>query len=360
MIIKLNKNKNLYILHRIKAIDISLAMKHLSIMLKSGIGLDKCLQVLADQSPDPKLQEIFNSVIEDIKKGISLSDSLSKFPKIFKPIMTSIIKVGEQGATLQTNLDFLSDYLKQNYEIERKIKGAALYPIIIVIMLLGELIGLIYFMLPKLQTLFSAFQEPPKLTIAIMNITSSIRNNAHWVLLALFVFSIIMNQFLKTKSGIAFKDKLLLKLPVINNIIKEQLLYSFARTLGILLQTGIPIGKALSITQKTISNTEYQRILKKVNIEVDNGQTVAQSLSKFPKFFPPIFTKIIQIGEETGSLEENLDYLYVYYSENVKEYSTNLTTLLEPILLIVVGIIVAVLALIIIVPIYQLTGSINE
>lgn len=360
MTIELSKGKKIYLFHKISDLDIALSIRNLSSMLKSGVSIVETLEILTKQVTDELLKETYEKVLKDIQSGVSLAESMKKYPKVFSSVITSIIEVGEQGGTLEKNLIFLADYLKKGYELKRKIKGATTYPLIIIGLTVVEMIGVIYFILPKLESLFSTFKNIPDFTRFILSMGEFIRQNGIYLLAGLIILFFAFKKFLGTKSGKKFKDRVALKMPVFKKMNIDNTLATFSRTIGILLESGIPLQRALAIAQNTMTNTVYMNLIAKISNDVKGGKNLADSLALYPQYFPINYTKMIEIGESTGNLEENLNYLYDLYTEEVMEMSNNLTTLIEPLLLIFIGCLIGGLALIIITPIYQLTGSIND
>lgn len=359
MVIELSKTKRLYILHKVKPIDIALAIRHLSTMLKSGIGIEESIRTVTKQITDLMLQEVFQKILKDVEGGTSIADSMKKHKKIFSDLIISIIDVGEQGANLERNLIFLADYLKKNYELQKKVKGATTYPIIIVFLTILEMIGVVYFILPKLESVFNSIADIPEFTKFIMSAAGYVRENGAGILAVLFAAFVLYKRFMSSKIGKKLKDRISLVIPVLKNVNKGTIIATFSRTLGMLLESGIPLQKALSISHSILGNDVYNKIFTKIADEVKGGKSLAESMSKYPKHFPVAYVKMIEVGENTGTLEENLGYLYDFYTEEVLDLSNNLTVLLEPVLLIFVGALIGGLALLIITPIYQLTGSIN-
>lgn len=359
MTITLSKGKNIYLFHKIKPLDIALAIRHMSTMLKSGVGIEESIRVVGKQVTDDKLKEIFEKILKDVQGGTSMADSMKKHRDVFSDLIISIIDVGEQGATLERNLLFLAEYLKKDYELKRKIKGATTYPIIIMGLTVLEMVGVVFFILPKLESVFNSIAEIPDFTKFILNAAAFIRNNGAALLAGIIIFYLIFKRLMATPAGVKLSDRIALKLPVMNKITKGTIIATFSRTLSMLLESGIPLQKALTISQGILGNKVYEKVFSKIIDDVKSGKNLADSLSKYPDFFPITYTKMIEVGEQTGSLEENLSYLYDFYTEDVIDMSNNLTTLLEPILLIFVGGMIGGLALIIITPIYQLTGSLN-
>lgn len=340
-------------------ITIALSIKHLSLMLRAGLSLAESVKVLAEQSSDARLQKIYESVHQSIQEGNSLADSLSKHKKTFSDIIIAIIAAGEQGGTLEKNLMFLSEYLKKSHSQKKKISGALMYPSVVFLLALGEMFGLIFFILPKLQDLFKDLGEVPKLTQVILDTSSFVRNNIIFIVIGLSIFLVLFRFFLKSKTGKKFKDTLALNFPIIKKLTKSSTLSTFSRTLNILIESGVPLVQALEITSATISNYKYSNALTKIHADVKRGINLADALNEHSKLFPSTFVKLIEIGEKTGSLEENLFFLYEYHDEEVADITDNLSTLLEPIMLILIGGMIGLLAFVIISPIYQFTGSIN-
>lgn len=359
MIIRVSDKQVIYLLHHVSELDIALSIRHLSIMLKTGLAIEDALKVLSEQTPDLKLKTTYAQILKDVRSGMSMAGSMKKHKDVFSEIIISIIDIGEQGATLEKNLNFLADYLKKNYELQKKVKGALIYPLIILTVTLIEMLGVIFFILPKLESLFSAFETTSPLTLFILNAASFVRLNGVALAIAIVIIMLIMSRLLATKTGRKFKDRISLTFPVIKNLTKNNLLTSFSRTLSILLESGIPIQNAMKISSNTISNSVYERILTDISNRIKSGHTLADSMERYVKYFPPTYVKMIEIGESTGSLEANLNYLYEFYAEEVQDMSNNLTTLLEPVMLVIIGVMIGILALTIIGPIYQLTGSIR-
>ncbi len=360
MIIQLSKDKNIYIFHKVSQLDIANSIRQLSIMLRSGMAIEESLEILVDQATDAMLKGALTTVLNDVKSGKPIAESMKKYPKIFSDIVVSIIEVGEKGASLENNLMFLAEYLKKMHDVQSKIKGAMVYPLVIMAMTFVEMIGLIYYFLPKLDSLYTSIDDPPIFTTVVLNLTTYIRTHTPLVAGVLIGTIILINVFLGTSLGKKFKDWLALNMPVFKRLTTTNILMTFSRTLGILLANGIPIQKALLITQETIGNQAYSKALTKASEDLKSGQNLAQVISYYPKLFPITYVKMIEIGEKTGSLEDNLKYLYELYTDEVNELTDNITTLLEPFMLIIIGGLVLVMALAVIAPIYQLTGSINS
>lgn len=346
-------------LSKVSDLDIALSIRHLSIMLKSGLSLSESIKVLSKQSEDARLRNAYADIYESLSTGNNLSTSMKKFPKIFSEMIVSIVTVGEEAAVLEKNLIFLADYLKKKYEFDKKVKSAMTYPMIIFGLTGVEMIGMIFFILPRMEALFSSFKNIPPFTKAILAGVAFIRTNILLIIGILVILVILNYLFFRTKLGKKIKDYVSIRFPVLGNVNRFKYLSNFSRTLGILLESGTSFSQSLSVASESIANTEYTTALEEVRRNVKGGNTLAKSLQEHPLLFPETYTKILEISESTGTLEENLKFLADYYSDEVTDLTENLATLLEPIMLILVAVMIGLLAITIIGPIYQLIGSIN-
>ncbi len=356
--IRTKELKKLQRLH-VSTSNLLISIKSLAALLKASIPLSETIKTIAEQSSDPNLNKIFKFISEEIDKGSTLAEGMRLFPKIFPGTVSSVVEAGEKGGSLENNLLFIAETVKKEWELNRKMKGAVIYPTIIISLTMAEFIGMIFVVLPKMEALFSTFPNIPPLTLFIMRTANNIREN--WIvilaIIALVITSIII--FLKTKLGKKFKGWLAINFPILKKLFTSNILSSFSRTLSVLLASGIPLSKSLSISATTMSNSIYADILTKVHANVENGKDLSLSLAEHPKHFNNSFIKMIDVGEVSGTLEDNLMYLHEYYSDEVTEMSNNIVTFVEPILLILVGAIIGLLGVTILMPIYQLMGTIN-
>jgi len=346
-------------LGKVSPLDVAFSVRHLALMLKSGLSITAGLKIIIDQCSNSKLKDAYENILVDVQSGKTMSSAMQSYKSIFSGMVISIIAIGEQAGTLESNLMFLSEYLKKAYELQRKVKGALMYPLIIFGVTIAEMLGVVFFILPKMDSLFKSFKNIPAFTIKVLAIAAFFRTNFLFIIGGIVVLAIASSLYFKTKGGRKTKDQIGLSFPVMKNVNKGSMLANISRTLSVLLGSGIPLSKALKITAETVSNVVYSEKLMEVYEQVKSGKTLATALMKYPKLFPITFVKMIEAGEKTGTLEDNLLYMYDSYSGEVEDMANNLTTLLEPILLVIVGLMIGLLAMTIVAPIYQLTGSIN-
>lgn len=349
------KLKNL----KIKVPTLLMSIKSLSTLLRAGISLSETMETIAGQSSDANLNNIYSYISSEVRRGSTLADAMRLFPKTFPETIASVVEAGEKGGSLETNLLFISETIQKEWEVSKKLKGAVVYPIIVIGMVAVMFLAMIFVVFPKLKVMFEAFPNVPELTRKIMAGAEFIRTNWVPIFGGIAVLVIVFILFLRTKQGKKFTAWLAIHFPILKNLFKANILSSFSRTLSVLLGSGIPLEKAMEITASTTNNYLYAECFRDVCTKIGEGNDLSLSLSEYPDYFNKSFVKMIDIGEVSGSLEDNLMYLHDFYAEEVDEMSENLVTLIQPLLLIFIGVLIGGLALLVLMPIYQLMGSIN-
>ena len=344
---------------KVPVTEIIMFTKSLASMLQATIPLPEAIKILEEQSDDKIFKEILSLVCLDIEGGETLSRSMEKFPKAFPEIMVSLVYAGESAGSLETNLNYLADFLTKQHEVNKKVRGALIYPGIIIALTCVQLTGMVFFVFPKLEELFETFPNVPQLTQNIIYASGVVRENWYFVLIALFILIFIIAQFLKTAKGRRFLSWLSISAPILKTLFVSNILANFSRTLNLLMKSGMDISKALDVSVNTVGNDIYSEKLAEVNENARKGKSISESLKEHPKFFNKSYVKMIEVGERTETLEDNLGYLYKFYTEKVDDITENITTFIEPLLLILVGAIIGFLGITVIVPIYQLMSSIN-
>ncbi|MFH1536802.1 MAG: type II secretion system F family protein [Patescibacteria group bacterium] len=344
---------------RVSVVDKVLFAKNLSVMIKSGLPINEALQVLHDQAKG-KFQKILAAIILDIESGKNLADAMAKFPKVFPPYFTSIVGVSEESGTLEENMAYLAKNLEKDWALRRKVKGAMMYPVFIFGATLSIGLGLAYFVLPKVTKLFKSFDfELPITTRALIKFSEILQDHGIIIFIGLVAGIIFLSWFLRLKFIKPITHPVFLKAPILGKISKQVNLSRFNRTMGILLKSGLPIDRSVQIATNTLSNVVYKKKLEIVATDIVTGRTLSKSLDQFPSQFPPLVTRMIKVGEDSGKLEETMIYLATYFEEEVDNITKNLSTILEPVLLIVIGVVAGGLALSIITPIYQISGQLK-
>ena len=365
-VVKINKQKQLLKMELsfggIKFIDKVLLARHLAIMMKAGVNLAEALDVITEQASHPKLRKVLKSVTAKVLSGNTLSQSLAEYPKIFSDLFINMVRIGETSGTLADNLEYLATEMEKSFELKKKIKGAAIYPIIILLMTFGLGFVLVYFILPKMMKLFESLTMDLPITTKMMIAIAHLMEKNGTMVLAVLVALIFLFIFLmKQKFFQHWMHHLVLYIPIVNKIVIQFNLANLYRTLGILFKSGVPVLEGLKITSGVLGNYVYNKELSKLAIEVEKGMSLSESfLNRNPKLFPKIATRLIGVGEKTGELDNSLNYLGEFYGREVDNITKNMATIIEPMLLVGIGLIVGFVAVSIIQPIYQISGGIKK
>lgn len=351
---------------RVGLIDKVLLVKHLSTMIGSGISINEALEVIVDQSTSSKFRNVITQVRKKIVAGQTLGDALAGYPKIFDPLFVNIIRVGERSGTLEKNLDYLANELEARLDLKRKIKAASFYPMIIFAATFGLGLVLSYFVLPKITKLFDSLQvDLPLSTKLLLDFSALMESHGGLIILGVIGFVIAFKFLVSQSFTKPVWHRFILSLPVAGGVIINYNLVMISRTLSILLRSGLTIDDAITISINTTLNEVYKKKLKLILPQIQKGKNLSDALSSFKQskrkpLFSLLMIKMLGVGEKSGKLDESLLYLSEYYDKEVDNTTKSLTTVLEPFLLLFVGLIVGFIAISVISPIYEVTGKFNR
>lgn len=303
---------------------------------------------------------ILGELLENVKNGQFLSDGLKKHRRLFGDFFINIVHVGEISGTLADNLEYLAESLRKKRELESKVKGAMLYPIIIMFATFGITGGLMFFIFPKILPIFKSLKiELPTITKIFIAISTFVINHGLTVLGGI-VIGLAAFWFLVRIRPIRFVwHQILLSLPLVGSMVRNFNLINFIRSLTLLMKSGVKIVQALEITADSSQNLVYRTTLQQTAKGVSQGSHIFEHLSEYPRLFPPVFTQMIAVGEETGRLTDTGAYLAEYYEQELDNTTKTLSSVLEPLLLVLMGFIVGFIALAIILPIYEVSQGIK-
>jgi type II secretory pathway component PulF len=335
--------------------------KHLAIMLDSGIPLREALEVMGSQVSSKSLQRMLTVMIRDLSDGFTLSSSLEKFPRVFKPFSVSIIRVGESSGTLPNALHYQAQQLEKSNDLEGKLRGALIYPAILLVGAIGVSAYLAFGILPKIMPMFTSLKvDLPPTTKILLAVSGFITTKWMWIIgvTGAVIFGFLM--LYKIRAFKYFCHKFILKIPVFGPLLRAIQVAFFTRILGILLTSGVQIVQALAVASVSASNLVYQKELKKVSERVERGESITDELEKMPNFFPRITTGMIKVGDRTGHLAQSLMNAAEFSEKEVDEGTKTLATLIEPIALLLIGGLVGFIALSIITPMYKITEGIEQ
>jgi type IV pilus assembly protein PilC len=339
--------------------ELVLFTRQLATLIAARVPLLQSLRILESQLTNKRLVAIAREVMKSIENGESLSLALSKYPSVFGGVYVSLVRSGEVSGTLNKSLVYLADQMEKDYELKSKVKSAMTYPAFIIGTLFAVALLMFKFVLPKLtEVLVQQGGELPTVSKVLIGVTNFI--NVFWwvLLLGAGLGFILLRLYIATPNGRYFWDKLKLQVPIINGIFLRIYLARFARNLSTLVAGGIPIIQAIQIVAEIINNVIYRDILVKTAERLAGGESINSSLQGFPEF-PPIVTQMVRVGEETAQLDEILGKLASFYEKEVDDRVSVLTTLLEPLIMIILGLGVGALVAGILLPIYNLASTVG-
>jgi|GEM_PF-123426 type II secretory pathway component PulF len=334
--------------------------RHLSVAIKSGLPLLEGLRLVENQAASKGLTKIIQKVMDDVNNGQSLAQALGRFEHTFGDFYVSMVKVGEASGNLSSSLLYLSQEIKKQRDISGKTKSAMIYPMVILFATIAMSVALTVFIFPKIVPIFVSLKvDLPITTRFLIQLMEFLQTKGIITGIALVVGFIVARSLVTVKSIHYYFDRATLSIPVVSKIVTSTTLANFTRSLAVLLKSGMTLMDALAVTKVTFHNLYYRRQIEKIIDVVRRGEEMAHYMATLPRFFPPMLSGMIKVGENTGNLEENLMYLSEYYTEEVENSVRDLTSLLEPILILGMGGVVAFIALSIIMPIYSITQGLK-
>lgn len=334
-------------------------VQYLGIMLKAGISLSAALETLAKQTKNKRFARIIGQVSRNVEKGVSFTESLRPYEKVFGQLFINMVESGEISGKLEEVLKKLYIQFKKNHELISKVKSALTYPTVILFAMCGIGTFMMIVVVPKITVMFKDFNaELPLPTKLLIKFSDSLVAHGVLYLIAFIVLILILRQLTKTAKGKHALHALLLKLPIFGPIIKKINLARFARTISSLLKTDIMIIKSFQITAQVLGNIYYREALLGMGDKIKKGGAISEIISGYPKLFPPVVVQMIAVGEETGELDYVLEELAEFYESEIDQTMNNLPAIIEPILILTLGLVVGAMAVAVIMPMYSLTSAI--
>jgi len=339
---------------RISTLDIAVSTRQLAVLLRAGIPLVEALSALIDQLENPELKSAFTQTRDKVNEGISLADALREHPSIFSNLYVNMVAAGEASGTLELILGRLAEFLDSQARLKGKVQGALAYPAFMVVMGTGIMIVMMTVVVPKVTAIFEDFQHSLPWYTSLLIFVSHIFTGYWWALILLglgggFGFK----HWLSTEDGRRRWDIFLLRIPGFSSLLLMVSVSRFARTLSTLLSSGVPVLQAMDITKNILGNTELMRVVEEARESVREGESIAKPL-RASKRFPPIVTHMIAIGERSGQLEEMLEHVANAYDEQVDMKVQAMTSLLEPLIIVIMGGMSGSVAFAILMPLLQI------
>jgi len=341
---------------RARTKDIAVVTRQLSTMISAGIPLLESMEILHEQASDPGFRGVLDTIIERVRSGTDFSTALSEHPKCFSGIYVNMVRAGEAGGQLDTILNRLADYLEAIEEIKREVRAALTYPVVSLALILIITIGLVVGVVPRFKMIFDQLQMNDRLplpTVLLLTVSDFMRNR--FLLMVAMIAAIIIGfmLYIRTRAGQRVWHWFLLHVPVFGPLFRKVAISRFARTFSTLIQSGVPMLSALDIVAGTSGNRIVEEAVLKAKDAVSKGETLGEPLAA-TKVFPPMVTRMISIGEKTGALEKLLSKISEFYDSEVRAAVKALTSLIEPLLIAIMGILVGSIVLAIFLPIIEI------
>lgn len=337
--------------------DIVLFSRQLSIMFSSKISLIESLNTIAVQTKNLEFKERILDISKEVEGGSPFSKSLSRHPQIFSPFYIAMVKSGETAGKLSASLNYLADHLEREYRLNSRVKGAMLYPAVVVLVILVVLFVMMFYIIPQLtEVLEETGQALPLVTQLIIKLSIFLRKWGVFLFVFFVILVIALQRYIKTSEGKNNYDKISLRLPLIGSSLKMVCLSRFAENLSTLIAGGIPVAQALETSGEIVGNTVYKEIIFLARDEVRKGENISSVLQEYPEVFPPVFSQMASVGEKTGTLDKTLLNLVDFYQREVDRNIENLFSVLEPLLIVFLGVIVAGLMMAVLLPLYNIAA----
>jgi type IV pilus assembly protein PilC len=343
----------------VKTRDIVVMTRQFATMINAGLPLVQAMDILAQQTENKVLADVLRQVVYDVESGMTLADALRKHPKAFSDLYVNMVAAGEAGGILDTILVRLAQFLEKNDAIVRKVKGAMVYPAVIMSVAGIAIAVLLIFVIPTFQSMFASVNLELPLPTRIVIGLSSLLTNYWWAILgAVGGFVFFLTRYYKTPPGRLQIDRLLLKIPVLGDVIRKSAVSRFTRTLGTLISSGVSILDGLEITARTAGNMVIHNAVMESRASIAGGETIAAPLAK-SKVFPPMVISMIAVGEQTGGLDEMLSKIADFYDDEVDAAVSTLLSLMEPIMIVVLGVIVGGMVVAMYLPIFDMVNAVQ-
>lgn len=345
---------------KVKIKDLTVFARQFATMINSGVSITRALAILIDQTDNPTLKEVIKQLRKDVEAGLSLSEALAKQDRIFPPIFVNMARAGEAGGVLDEVLLRLAEHFEKEQNIRSRVKSALTYPVAVFTFAILIATVMIVFVVPTFMNMFESLgSQLPAATQMLVNLSNFIRTK--WWLIILVLAGLIYGYKTAngTERGKFFFDTIKLRLPIFGNLIKKMAIAKFARTLSTLVASGVPILQALDIVAETAGNAVVTKAIRDARASIKEGESISKPLSKSP-VFPAMVVQMISVGEETGALDSMLKKIADFYDEEVSAMVDSLTSLLEPVLMIFMGVLIGGIVIALYLPMFQIIAVMNQ
>jgi type IV pilus assembly protein PilC len=343
----------------VKEQDLVVFTRQFATMIDSGLPLVQCLEIQANNVENPTFQKQLTEIKETVEGGATFADALKKFPKTFDPLYVNLVAAGEVGGILDTILNRLAAYIEKNNKLKRQVKGAMVYPIAIMGVMVVILYVIMRFVVPTFEEMFSDVgAELPVPTQILMAISNFVVNYGAYAIVGLVIFYFVFRRILETETGRRLWDSFLLKMPIFGDLLRKVAVARFCRTLGTMISSGVPILDALEICSRSAGNYVVEDAIMKTRDSISEGRTIAEPLAE-SGVFPGMVCQMINVGEATGALDTMLNKIADFYDDEVEVAVAGITSLIEPFIIVFLGVVVGGLVVALYLPIFSMAGAIT-
>ena len=346
--------------NRIPLSNIVFFTRQLATMFSAGLTLERAIQSLGAEEKHRKFKKILNTVSENIRKGLNLSESLSRHPGVFNTLFVAMVKAGEVSGNLNEILEQLSSYLENLDDTRRKVKSAMNYPIFMILFLIGMLMVMLLVIIPKFSQVYSQLGAGlPAATRQMIDFSNWFGSNVGFLFFIVFSFFVVIWLISKTQRGGFALDSLKLKIPVFGTLTEQSILNKFCKTFGILIGAGVPVLETTALLRKVVDNKVYERAIDDASDLIRDGYNISTALRR-TEVFPSILLQLASTGEDTGELDDLLDRAADYYQKQVDGLVERMTTLIEPLLILLVGAVIALMVVLTYLPVFHLGSALQS
>ncbi len=344
---------------RIPEKNIVVFTRQFATMINAGLPLVQCLSILASQEENPAFLKVISQVKGDVESGQSLADALKKFPKVFNDLYVNLVEAGEAGGILDVILNRLSEYIEKVQKLKKKVKGAMVYPAVVVSVAVLVVTVILIFVIPVFEKMFSeSGQALPLPTQIVIELSRFVKKNILFLGVGFGFILFLLKKFHRTSAGKYLMDDFSLRMPIFGPLLRKVAVAKFARTFGTMVSSGVPILEALEIVARSAGNKVIEKAIIKARGSISQGKTIAEPLTE-SKVFPPMVTQMIQVGESSGELDTMLGKIADFYDDEVDAAVSTLTAMLEPLMMVLLGGLVGGLVVAMYLPIFKMAAVIS-
>jgi type IV pilus assembly protein PilC len=356
MSVNLMAGKSSKSLGKVKPKELAIFTRQFSVMIDAGLPLVQCLEILGAQQQNKGFQRIIEAVRGDVEQGLTLQAALSKHPKAFDDLYVNMVGAGESGGILDIILQRLSGYIEKAVKLTAKVKGAMTYPVAVITIAIAVVVIIMVKVIPVFSAMYDGLgSKLPFPTLVCMALSSALINYSWLIILAIVLIVVGLRQYYKTPTGRLQIDSIMLKIPIIGDVLRKTAVARFCRTLGTLISSGVPILEGMDITARTAGNMVIQNAILKSKDAVEQGRNISTPLAE-TKVFPPMVVQMVGVGEATGALDAMLSKVADFYEDEVDNAVANLTSLMEPVMIAILGGIIGFIVVAMYLPIFNLAN----